>query len=137
MNDDLLVALKELLIHSIKNKMLPKIKGNEVDLELPSPPELTKYKAPSDDTFRVLHPIEREQFTNEAIMYLNSIAKTIALTRQAQEQLLDCLLDQENDSKITPSKIKWALLSMAPKNVTPLEYAFLDFVLTPNLDPTQ
>lgn len=137
MNDDLLVALKDLLIHSIKNKMLPKIKDNEIDLELPTPPQLTKYRAPSENTFRVLHPIEREQFTSDAIIYLNTIASAIALTRQAQEQLLDCLLEQENDNKITPNKIKWALLSMAPENVTPLEYAFLDFVLTPNLDPTQ
>lgn len=137
MNDDLLVALKELLIHSIKNNLLPKLNDNEVDFELPSLPEFTKYSPPSDNTFRVLHPIEKERFTDDGLTYLNMMCDTLALTRAAQEQLLDCLLEQNNTKTITPNKIKWALLSMAPKDLTPLDYAFLDFVLTPNLDPTQ
>jgi hypothetical protein len=137
MNDDLLMALKKLLEHGVGASLLAKLDKDKMSIKLPNRPDVTYVKPASTHSFRVLHEEERQQFDDEGLHYLYFLEKMIDISRNAQEQLLNALFNDDYENKITPSKVKWAMLSLAPKDLTPLEYAFLDFVLTPNLHPTQ
>ena len=106
MNDDLLLALKKLLEHGVGASLLAKIKEKDIDIELPQLPDITHLQSTSDSSFRILHELEIQQFSDEGLDYLYFLENLGFLTRQSQEVLLNSLLDSGYDNKIIPKKIK-------------------------------
>ena len=132
MNDDLLMALKQLLKNGVAPSLASSFDDNDALLQLPKQPVRTYVKLASNHSVRVLHPEELGQFSEDGLRYFHSLEKMNLLSNESHEQLLDIILS-DTPAGISPNKIKWALLSMATADISPFEYAFLDFILTPNL----
>lgn len=128
MKDNLLDALKQLLINSVDQQHIEQL-ISEDSLQEEQSLEINNIRNASNQSFRVLDWSEKDRFSEESLKYLYFLEQIGILSYKNREQLLEQLLATDTDT-ITPSEIKWAILGLLDDVLSIEEQTFLDFVLS-------
>ena len=128
MKDNLLDALKQLLINSVDQQHIEQLISKD-SLQEEQSLEIKNIRNASNQSFRVLDWSEKDRFSEESLKYLYFLEQIGILSYKNREQLLEQLLATDTDT-ITPSEIKWAILGLLDDVLSIEEQTFLDYVLS-------
>jgi uncharacterized protein Smg (DUF494 family) len=137
MKDNLINALKRLLIHSIDPKNLsPDLEGASLlqdDAEDAPEEQIHFVKNMSNNAYRILDPVESARFSADALDFLYFIEQLNLFSGEQREHLLDELMALPNET-LSQNDIKWEILNLLDPETSEEQRNFLDFLLTKNVE---
>lgn len=129
MKDNLLEALKQLLIDSVDPSKLGQISESEDWLVEQENNHAIYVNQASSNSIRVLDWLERERLSDEAIRFIWFLEQIKVLNKANKEQLIENLLSTDSEL-ITRNEVKWAVLGMLEPAMNTDQQTFINFVLT-------